>query len=39
MKASKRGHTEIFEILLEQEGIDIDTKSALLFLSEFISII
>ena len=31
MYASENGHTEIVKLLLEQEGIDINTKDAYLF--------
>ena len=39
MKASKNGYTEIVKILLEKEGIDINAKDILLFLSRLISIL
>ena len=38
MLVSDIGHTEIVKILVEQEGIDINTKDIKLFLSKFISI-
>ena len=39
MWASENGFTNIVKILVEQEGIDINAKNVLLFLSKFISII
>ena len=36
MKASNNGHIEIVKMLLEQEGIDINSKDIQLFLSMFI---
>ena len=39
MLVSDIGHTEIVKILVEQEGIDINTKDIKLFLSKFILII
>ena len=39
MKASCNGHKKTVKILVEQEGIDINAKNILLFLTKFLSII
>ena len=39
MRASYNGRKETVKILVEQEGIDLNAKDILLFLSEFILII
>ena len=39
MKASWNGYAKIVKILVEQEGIDINCKDILLFLSIFITIL
>ena len=39
MESSLNGHTETVQILVEQEGIDINTKDIYMFLSKFILII
>ena len=39
MRATTRGFTEIVKLLLEQEGIDINSKSDNMFFLMFISII
>ena len=36
MKASSDDHTEAVKMLLKQEGIDINAKDILFFLSKFI---
>ena len=35
MKASEKGYSKIVELLIEQEGIDINSKNIQLFLSKF----
>ena len=37
MFASKRGHTKIVKLLVEQEGIDINAKDIYLLYSLFVS--
>ena len=39
MFASEKGHIEIVQLLLKQEGFDINAKNNYLFYSMFVSII